>query len=1454
MDAVINDQNTISTASYIPTLADVPKNTYQIGDIDALRNKIFEKVYNTFKSLPPIVYGDYELSIENPKFAGKDLLTLEDERKALVTERDLTRKIVGDIVLRSKSQQKELARRQMTLANVPYFTRHGSFIFGGNSYSISNQARLKPGIYVRVKDNGDVDAFVNTTAGAHHYIFNPETGIFYLKFGQAILPLLSLLRFLGVSDDIVKQYWGDEIYRLNATAASGKGAHKLFRGLTEEEANARLKRWLDTALLDPSVTSLTLGVASNKITPEVILRSTQKMLRIQRGEESPDERDAVVFQKIVGPDDLIAEYLSKAHNNLRKFIPRVVRKNYDLNLIPTSPYDSGISDLLLGSSLAEVLEEINPTEVLDRLSRITKLGVGGIEEEQAIPDEARALHPTHMGFIDPAVAGKLSKVGVDLRIAWPVRKDDQGRLYTIFRDVRANKFVWRTPEDIATAVVAFPGELNKNSKYVVAVRSGRTGYYKREDVDYELPYGEQYFNQITNFVPAPGADFLQRVMMGQQMQLQAVPLLNREEPLVQGKIPFQNDSFQRQAAKYYGAIFASDDGTVEKVTPNEIVVVDNKGHRRYYELYNNYPFNRKTFLHNTPAIKVGDRIKKGQLLAYSNFTTKEGYPAFGINAYAAMIPYLGYNYEDAFVISESFAKKLMSEHMYQHSLSLGDDIIIGKDVYKSIFPGKYTEEFYSRYDDNGILKPGQVVKEGEPIILAVQQVQLDNRNPRKRYYTDASITWDHSHDGTVIDTHVGRRHLYASVKSDNDTIVGDKLSGRFGDKGVIAKIVPDNEMPVDSKGVRFDLLVNPQGLISRANPNQMLEFWLGKVAKATGKPVFLPAFHDDYYKYLEETLKAHNISPTDTIYDPKLGRKIPNVATGYKYIMKLHHMAESKLQERDFTGYTSEDMPAKGGKGGAKIIGYMELMGLLGHGAFNVIKDAKFVRGQRKENFWLEFMRGGNPQVDMHTFVYDKFINQLKGAGINVGTAGDKVHLFALTDSDIDKMARGRYITSNQTVKITSDGMTPVKGGLYDPDLTGGLTGSYWSAIKLAEPVLNPVVEDVVRNLLDLSASEFTDIIRGEKNAPGTNKTGFEGLRDAFSSYNVAAQLKKAIEEYKTAPESNKSKLIKRIRYLNVLKTHNIDPKDWFWTKVPVLPPIFRPISSTDKVVIVPDINALYQDLYEANEILSEQKKYLDYVGDEREAVYNAIKAIVGLGDPIQASHKMQKLKGLLEQIVGPRAKYSVVQRKLLGTTTDLVGRAVIIPNPNLNIDHVGIPEEQAWVIFKPFIIRNLVKRGMSLVDAIRQHKEQGAYAKQALQEEIGKRVVLINRAPVLHRYGIMAFYPVLTQNKTIEFNPQVIGVFAADFDGDAVQVHVPVTEEAQKEAKEKMLPSRNLFSSGKFTINYPPIREYALGLWLATHKSSNKPVTYVHSTEELLGKIKRGELDVNDPVVMVKS
>jgi DNA-directed RNA polymerase subunit beta' len=331
---------------------------------------------------------------------------------------------------------------------------------------------------------------------------------------------------------------------------------------------------------------------------------------------------------------------------------------------------------------------------------------------------------------------------------------------------------------------------------------------------------------------------------------------------------------------------------------------------------------------------------------------------------------------------------------------------------------------------------------------------------------------------------------------------------------------------------------------------------------------------------------------------------------------------------------------------------------------------------------------------------------------------------------------------------------------------------------------------------------------------------------------------------------------VRRLGYLKAAEKTGVHPSEWVVARVPVLPPLFRPVSMMqDGKLLVSDANYLYKEVFDANKALKDLDGRVDDVGEERVNLYKAFKAVAGLGDPIQPKNVERGVKGLLAQVFGDSPKFGTVQQKLLGNSLDLVGRAVVVPNPDLSMDEVGLPEGRAWEVYSPFLIRRLVRKGVGRVQALQYVKDRSPLARKALIEEMDERPVLVNRAPVLHRYGLMAFYPRIVRGDVLQVSPLITTGMGMDFDGDTSNYQPVADDDAAKEAFLKMLPSRNLLAVSSFKKPvYVPKREYQAGLWRATASvgKDKKARTFANS-KAALQAYERGELDPDDPVEVLE-
>lgn len=1444
----------------------------KFDDIKATRSAIFSGIQAAASNIQPLTNQRHTLSVSEVDWDDPDdHKSIRAQKEAILRGDTLNRSLKGTLTLTDNVTGQTLDSKRTTLAKVPYMTDRGTFIVSGTEYTLANQMRLKPGVFTRIAKNGEVESHVNVMPGkgqSHRYSLDPEKGVFSIGFGQSSVPVVPLLKALGATDKQLRESWGNEIYNANAATDDPNHLDKLFAKIgkpkpgelpTAESKRQAIVDAVSRMEMDPEVTSRTLGQPFKNVSADSILAATKKILAVHRREADPDDRDAMAYQSMVGPEDLFSERINVAHRVMR---PLLWKASFKQNLSPFSAgfLNSQVNGAIMTSGLGQPLEEVNPADLLNQVTRISRLGEGGIPSLQSVPEEARNVQPSHFGFVDPLLTPESLKVGVDSRIAINSRKGLDGKVYGSFKDVSTGENVWRTPQEMADSVVAFPNQLRDPDKQkIAALVNGKIKFVDRGAVSHELPRMEHAFNQLANMIPLKSATKGQRVMMGARMLTQALPLQNPEAPYVQSGMPDEDDkSYEEEYGRHMGAIHSNVSGQVVKVDGDEIHIRGEDGQLHKQEIYNNLPFNRKTFLHNTPTVKVGDVVEQGGLLARSNYTNDKGAAALGTNLRTAYIPYKGYNFEDAIVISEGAAKRLTSEHMYQHEAEFDKDTKPGKKAFLTLFPSDYSRELINNIDDNGVIKPGTVVRKGDPLILQANVLSRAHNQQVGRSRTgfnNASTTWDHENEGVVTDVAQTKKGYAVTVKSLNPMKEGDKLSGRYGDKGVIAAVVPEDKMPRGADGRPFEVLLNPLGVITRTNPSQMVEAALGKISEKTGKRYAVKDFDniEDLTEFAIEELRKNNLSDMEDIEDPETGKKIKSIFTGNRFFMKLHHTSESKGQGRGIaSGYTAEETPAKGGEEGSKRMALMDVNALLSHGAHEVLRDAGAIRGQKNDDYWAAFMGGKAMPIPRVPLTYRKFMAQLQAAGINPVRNGSKTQLMALTDKDVDSLSGDREIKRSDTVDWDG-GMKPVGDGLFDPKLTGGHGGTMWSHIKLHEPMPNPVMEEPIRRVLGLTESKFRDVLAGKEELNGVKGPGAIG--SALGKMNVDQEIMKARAQIASGKKSYRDAAVRKLGYLKTAKELNIHPSDWMLSKAPVLPPLFRPVSvmQSSGLPMVGDANYLYKELIDSNNEMKEASKSFSDLSDHRAALYDSLKAVTGLGDVTNPKLEQKNVKGILKQVFGDNPKFGVLQRKLLASNVDMVGRAAITPNPDLDMDQVGLPEDRAWSVYKPFIMRRLVRRGVDRFKAADMIEKKDKMAMDAMTSEMEARPVIITRAPVLHRYGVMAFKPKLVKGSTLQVPPIIVKGFGADFDGDAMNYHVPTTDESVKDAMEKMLPSRNLFAVKNFKVHQLPMNEYQGGLYTATSEASKRPERYFKTKADALRAYRSGEIDANDKVVIVE-
>jgi len=600
----------------------MPAGTRAMGDVAATRTAIYGNVLDSAKQFQPLSNQKYTLELSQPGYEGAEGFTKADEKRAILEGRSLGRRLRGTWRLRTNDDAKAVVdERRVTLASVPHITPRGTFILNGNEYSLSHQMRLRPGIFTRIKESGELESHVNVARGVgHRYFLDPEAGIFRAQFGQSRVPLMPVLKVLGATDKQIREAWGNELYASNAAKSDPRTIKKLYKKLTRQNPtsdNEEMGDAIRTAFaemeLDPEVTQRTLGKPYARVDPEVILAATAKLLRVHRNEEAPDDRDAMAFQRTLGPEDLFGERISKATNAVRGALWKATLPG-NLEKMGPGIFNKSIRATLLETMLGNPIEEINPAELYDQRVRVTRMGEGGIPSSESVPDEARNVQPSHLGFIDPVHSPESGKIGIDTRVSIRTLKGDDGRLYSRFLDKRG-RIVWKSPQDLADAVVAFPGELQSDNEHVRVQQHGKLKYAARDAVDYQLADMTEAFGPLASMVPFKPAAFGQRVNMGSRMITQALPMTEPEAPLVQSGIPGTGESFESLFGTDMGAAKSKVAGTVLEVTADNIKIRGTDRRIHNVEMYNNHPYNRKTFVHNTPIVRPGDHVGAGDVVA-----------------------------------------------------------------------------------------------------------------------------------------------------------------------------------------------------------------------------------------------------------------------------------------------------------------------------------------------------------------------------------------------------------------------------------------------------------------------------------------------------------------------------------------------------------------------------------------------------------------------------------------------------------------------------------------------------------------------------------------------------------------------------------------------------------------------------------------------------------------------
>lgn len=1389
----------------------------------------------------------------------KDLDDIQGQKEAKLKGRTWGVPIRGDVQIVENSTGKVIDQKRTTLGVLPKITRRYSYVVDGNEWQVPNQFRLKSGVYTRRKANGEITAQWNLAKGLGFDMdFDPEKKKVTLAFGSANVPIYPVLKVLGVEDNAIRDRLGKGLYEANKLPAvkmdsTIRQLHKKLVGERHPTADVDemrkhlVEEFKKTELL-PEPTLRTLGVAHATVNGKALLDGADKLLKVHRGDLPSDDRDNLEFKDFLSADDLLHERLTKRlkwaiqqrfQNRLNKFKDPTVAQVVSPDFLGTP-----IRTFFTSSAIAERPTQLNPMNFVGMHRRTTLSGEGGITSEHTITLEAQSVHPSHLGFLDPIQTPESGRIGTILQMASGAKKEGKEIRTKVF-NVRTGKMDWITPAEANHSVVAFPDQYRwEGGKPVptrpdvkVANEHNEVSVVPHKDVHYILRSPKGLHDLAANMIPFLQNNQGNRTMVAAKQQEQAVPLVHREAPMVQ--VQGEGGGTFERALGEFNSHISPVEGEVTKVGAEGIHLKDAKGKKHVVQLYDDFPLNdNKGVLNSRPLVKVGDKVKAGEVVADSNFTHK-GTLALGVNLNVLYTPYEGYNVEDGVVISRSASKKLTSEHMLRHEVAIDDHTILNKRKYIAETGGQLTKKQADKLDEHGIITEGSLVEPGDVVIARLKKDDSTPERAQLRALSPKVFTgvtarpdiWDKDYHGRVVRVVRSGKDTTVYIKAETPAEVGDKIVGRHGNKGVIATILDDEHMPHTKEGRKAEVIMNVTTVPTRINMGQVLETAAGKIAEKTGKPYVVNNFDPevkDYTRKVLSELEQHGISDEEEFYDPKTKRKLGKGLFGKQYILKLHHTAEKGLSARFRGSYDLNKIPKGGGDHGGQTMDASGLYALLAHGARENIREMQSTKADLNDEFWTRLQAGHDIPPPKVPFVYTKFEGYLKGMGVDLHKTGSKIHLGPLTDDGVMRLSSGEITKPDLGLKNTTNSeAVPEKGGLFDPKVTGTTSikgeglGKNWGHVVLATRIPSPVFEDPIRALLGLSKKGFSAIIAGDQ--PLNGKTGPEAIALALDGIKTDKELKTLREQLPKLRGQKLSDVTKKVKYLSALQKLELEPGKAYTTRLlPIIPPVFRPPAIMDNGdVRSDDISDIYSKIGTVNEAVKKMREHAHIIGHDDEdihatqaSLYDAVKSLTLTG----LTYHNRYRKGFAELIGGGgessrSPKDSFFQDKVIGKRQDLSMRGVIVPEPSMGLDEVSLPRKAAAEIYKPFVIRRLVQSGLTPGQAKQEVRSNSPLSKRALELEVEHRPIFLKRDPVLHRYGVQAFRPRLVNDTVMKIHPLVTSGFNADFDGDKMSGFVPISDKAVAEAYRTM-PSRNLFSPSTGSLMFAPFQESMQGLY----------------------------------------
>ena len=716
------------------------------------------------------------------------------------------------------------------------------------------------------------------------------------------------------------------------------------------------------------------------ITTEDMIASINYLLNLSHGLGKADDIDHLANRRIRCVGELLQNQFRIGLTRLERVVrERMTIQDLDVvtpqTLINTKPITSAIREFFGSSQLSQFMDQTNPLSELTHKRRISALGPGGLTRERA-GFEVRDVHYTHYGRLCPIESPEGPNIGLISALSSFAQINEYGFIETPYRKVdpethKLTDIVEYMSADVEdNYIIAQAAEpVDEEGRFVnkrIRVRfKNEILEVDSDKVQYVDVSPKQLVSIAAAMIPFLEHDDAKRALMGANMQRQAVPLMITESPIVGTGIEYR-------AAKDSGIlVLAEDDGIIEKVTGDAITVKYNNGKTVVHKLRKFKRTNGGTCINQKPIVKKGEIVKKGDSIA-DGPSTKNGEMALGKNVLVAFSTWEGYNYEDAILLNERLVKEdvFTSIHIEEYDCECRDTKLGAEEITRDI--PNVGDDSLKDLDENGIIRigaevrpgdilVGKVTPKGETELTAEERLLRAIFGEKAREVRDTSLRVPHGEAGTIVDVKIFTRDnsdelgpgvnqiIRCYIATKRKISVGDKMAGRHGNKGVISRVLPEEDMPFMPDGTPIDILLNPLGVPSRMNLGQVLEVHLGGAAKALGWHVSTPVFDGATEQDVRELLAQAGMSEDGKtiLYDGRTGEPFASpITVGVMYMLKLHHLVDDKIHARSTGPYSLVTQQPLGGKAqfGGQRFGEMEVWALEAYGAAYTLQEMLTVK------------------------------------------------------------------------------------------------------------------------------------------------------------------------------------------------------------------------------------------------------------------------------------------------------------------------------------------------------------------------------------------------------------------------------------------------------------------------------------------------------------------------------